>query len=155
MRTVVHLQLGEDARHIVAYGVLAEHEAACDVPIAVALSDQLEDLALALGKFRELGRGEGPPGGREVLHDTRGDGRPEYGPALADPADRAEYVGAVGVLEDVAPRTGTHGREDRRVILKHAHDQYAYARIRGQDPSGGLDAATSRHLNVHENEVRN
>src|SRR5215475_6544748 len=86
MRTVVHLQLGEDARHIVAYGVLAEHEAACDVPIAVALSDQLEDLALALGKFRELGRGEGPPGGREVLHDTRGDGRPEYGPALADPA---------------------------------------------------------------------
>src|SRR4029453_9447335 len=54
LRTVVHLQLPEDAGDVVLHRLLADEQAPPDLPVRLAGREQLQDLLLARGERREL-----------------------------------------------------------------------------------------------------
>jgi hypothetical protein len=61
------------------------------------------------------------------------------------PAD----LGLVGALEQVAPRTGRHRLEDRRVVV-HGQHQHRDVRAGGDDPPRGLDPVEAGQLQVQD-----
>src|SRR5436190_8621688 len=54
LRTGAHAELVENARQMIAHGLLADEELRGDVVIAVAARDQVEDLELARGQHGEI-----------------------------------------------------------------------------------------------------
>ena len=55
---------------------------------------------------------------------------PKMASPAADGADRAQDLGLVGALEQVAARAGPHRGEDRVVVLEHRQHQHADVRAR-------------------------
>src|SRR3982751_900203 len=54
LRTRAHTQLVENAGEVIAHGLLADEQLRCDVEIAVAASNQVEDLALTRRERGEI-----------------------------------------------------------------------------------------------------
>ena len=77
VRTVCHLQLGEDVGEVIGYSLGADIETCGDLGIAMTPSDKVENLALTGAEL-----GEGLFWGswfrcREEVHEAFGDLRPE------------------------------------------------------------------------------
>ena len=53
LRSVRHLQLGEDVGNVMPHGLRAQGELPCDRRVGVPLGDELKDLAFAVGEGRE------------------------------------------------------------------------------------------------------
>jgi hypothetical protein len=90
LSAICYLKLGEDVRDVITHGLVAEHESSRDRLIAVALGDQPQHLAFAIG---ELGKCQGPISYsrcREVLDDPLGDRRPEDRISGSDRLDRPQ-----------------------------------------------------------------
>src|SRR5712691_3598100 len=70
LRSISHLELAEDVRDVVAHRLQTQAQAVSNLRVGAPLSDQDQDLALAVGEVREgLGQSRRPRGGK-VLHQT-------------------------------------------------------------------------------------
>ena len=153
LRAVCDLELREDVRDVVADRLLAEHEVPRHPGVVVALRDQLEHLALALGELGERLRGVARARHREVLDHALRDVGPEDRLAAADRRDRAHDVVLIGALEQVALGAGAHGREDGVVVLEHRQHEHADVRALGDDLARRLDAVELGHVQIHDDDV--
>src|SRR5437879_5938627 len=113
MCPVSDLQLAEDVRDVVTISIGTEDEASSNLSIAVTLSDEVEDFALALGQFGECLRRRNGPGSGKEIDQAGGDGRAEDGLTSTNGADGLEYIGLLRVFEHVASRARPHSREHR------------------------------------------
>ncbi len=87
---VSNLQFAEDVGDVVGDGFQAEGQTTGDVAIVVALGDQRQDLAFAVGEFgKELRQNERAGSGEEV-DQALGNGRAEDGFATACSVDGAQ-----------------------------------------------------------------
>src|SRR5918997_729037 len=149
-----YLQLAYDVRDMVAYRLGAKVETPGDLGIFVALSYEVEDLALAVAELWEhLGRRCRMYFGEEV-REPGGYSRAEDGLAVAHRLYCAEHLGVVRPFEKVSPSPGAHCPKDRTVVLKHRDHQDAHVGAVLHDPARRLDTAHPRHLDVHQNHVR-
>src|SRR5215469_17861654 len=123
MRPVGYLQFAEDVRDVVANGVRAQNELVGDIRIALALRDQVEDLALALGQLGKRVRHSGRLGCSEEVDETDCDGGAENGLATANGADSPKHLGFFGVVENVSSGPCPHCCEYRGIIFKHGDDK--------------------------------
>src|SRR5215469_6548692 len=123
MRPVGYLQFAEDVRDVVANGVRAQNELVGDIRIALALSNQVEDLALALRQLRKrvLHRSRLRCG--EEVNEPDCDGWAENGLTTANGADGPKHLGFFGVLENVSSGPCPHCCEYRGIIFKHGDDK--------------------------------
>src|SRR5215218_989153 len=111
LSTVGYLQLSEDVRYVVADGLLAEVEVRGDLRVAATLSDEVKDLALAVGQFREGFGWRGWLGSSEKVHDPPGNLWPEKDLAVGHGAHDLKDLFLVRPFEYVASRSGTHRSE--------------------------------------------
>src|SRR5262249_15342110 len=130
-----------------------QDELAGDIRVALALRDQVQDLALALRQLGErpwrgsrLGRGE-------EVDQPRRDGGAEDGFSTADGLDGPQHLSFFGVFEHIAPGPRPHCREDRGVVFEHRDNEDANMRAIAHDAPRRLDAVDAGHLNVHQDHV--
>src|SRR5205823_4639650 len=85
---ICYLQLAENVRHVVAYCVRTEYQMLRNIRVALALSDQIQNFAFAIGQLRKrLGR-NGWWRSIEERDHACGDGWAEDGLASAYRSDR-------------------------------------------------------------------
>ena len=98
--------------------------------------------------------GAGRRGLREVGHQPPRHGRAEDRVARRDRPHRAEELGALGALEQVAARAGLDRREDRIVVVGHREHEHGDMGGGVDDPARRLDPIHAGHRQVHQDDVR-
>src|SRR6478609_4929256 len=92
-------QFGEDVGHVVADGLVAEHETCRDVGVAPSGGDEVENLVFAGGQFGEHGDDMGRTWRGEELDDPLRHGGAEDGLPAADRGDGTDDLGLIGPFE--------------------------------------------------------
>ena len=126
-------------------GLDAEAEELGDVRARLALGDEGEHLAFAVGqavaRLDLLGRG----GAAALLEEDLGDRRAEEGLALGEGDDRRDEVAEPGALDQVAVGAGPDRRTDVLLGGVHGEDQHLRVLEALADEAGGVDAVELRH----------
>src|SRR6266699_320827 len=68
--------------------------------------------------------------------------------------DRSQHVFLIGSLEEIAPRSCPHGREDRGVIFEHGEYQNADVWMGLHDAARRLNTIESWHVQIHQDDIR-
>src|SRR5574338_1039269 len=105
------IEFGEDIAHVAVNGPFADGELPCDLTIAFARRDQLDDLPLARRQQSRIGRG-----GSQNLLDARDIGRGAE--PQEDVAGRLEFqVSGLGVTQ--LPPAETHGNPNPGSVVRN------------------------------------
>src|SRR6202165_5919656 len=149
-----HLELGEDGRYVVLYGLLVEFPGGADLSVRLAARNLAED-ALLLG--REPGK---PLIAEQVLALAKAiengfrDGRIEQVLTGPDGPNGAHQIAAMYLLEDVSRSPG-HDRSEQRLVVGEGR-QHQDLRIgeAGADLPGGGERAPVRNPDIHYHDIR-
>jgi hypothetical protein len=102
----------------------ADVEDVADFLVDLALGDELDDLALAMGERRRRRR----LGRQEAVEQGLGDGAGKIGPADRQGVDRRQQMTLRVGLEDEAARARLEHLHDQLLAVVHGEDQYLHAR---------------------------
>ena len=122
--------------------------------VVVALRDQLEHLALALGQLGEGLRGVARARHGEVLDHALGDVRAEDRLAAADRRDGAHDLVLIGALEQVAVAPARMAAKTESSSSNIVSTSTPMCGLCAHDLARRLDAVQLGHLQVHDDDVR-
>lgn len=158
LRPGMDLEFFVDGADVGADGVDADLEGIGDFLVEAAVGEVLEDFLFGGGEVQDRGgrvAGLGfAAGGLEGLEDFPGDVAGHGGFAAVEFLDGFEEAGGRGSLDEVAHCPRAEGLENKAALLVHGehHDLKVWAG--GLEARGGINAAHSRQMDIHENDIR-
>src|SRR5262245_18311358 len=152
---VVQIELLHDVLAVRLDRVDAHGEHGRDLLVRLALGDQLEHLALAVGEEGQVVLDVLAAGIAEIAFEE--DLRPgwaEERPAAADRLHGLQEVEVLRILQQIAPRTRLEALADADVVGVHRQDEDLRALVPLHDLAGRLDAVQLWKRDVHHDDVR-
>src|SRR6266511_563497 len=148
-----HLELRQDARHVVLHGLLGEMELLADLPVGLAVRDEGQDPLLLGGQPGQALVAHQVLALAEAVQDGRGDREVEQALAISDGPDGPDQLAGLDLLEDVPGGPG-HDRGEQRLVVGEGrqHDDPG-RRAAGPDLPGGLDPGAVFQADVHDHDV--
>ena len=131
--------------------VLADAQGGCDLLVPEAARDETQHVELAIGKGVRPARLGGRP--RQLGDDPGGRRRRDRRFPASDRLDHRSQLGGLEVLEQIATGTDLDGLEQVVLVLTDGEHDDPRVRLGEGDATCRLEAAASRHPDIHEHEV--
>src|ERR1700687_364202 len=148
-----HLQLGEDARHIVLDRLLGEFQIGADLSVRLAVRDLAEDPLLLSREPRQTLSPEKTLAVAKAVENAFGYRGIEEVLTGADGPNGPHEVTAMNLLEDISGSPGHDRSEQRFVIGKGGQHQYLNVGEAGAELPGGLNPAPVGEADIHHHDV--
>jgi hypothetical protein len=151
LRAALHSQLGQQRGHVVLHGLFRQEHPFCNLPVGQPLAHQLEHPLLLVGQGG--GRIDGGVLSQSRHYPLRCE-RIEHRLASRDRTQRADQVGAAGLLRHVAGRA-CHDRAEHRLVVAIGGEHKAGGPgQRGTDLPADCDAVPVRQSHIEKRHVR-
>src|SRR5437773_4497308 len=155
LRRVVEVELLHDVLAVRLHRVDAHREDDRDLLVGLALGDELQHLAFAVGEQREVVLDLLPARVAEVaLEQHLRDRRAEERAASTDRLDGLQEVQVLRVLEQIAARARLQALAHAHVVGVHGQDEHLGALVALHDLARCLDAVQLGQRDVHHHDVR-
>src|ERR1700733_1587418 len=150
------LELAQYGRHVCFHGLDRDEQLLADLPVGVALRDQPQHLAFAVGQLVKLGIERRLHLGarcREGVQHEAGQPVREHRVAVGDPPDRVGKLGGGDRLGHVSPRAGPDHRDHVLGGVGRGQGQEAHVGEAGLDRLDDRVPAAAGHVHVQQHHV--
>src|SRR6266545_3149463 len=148
-----HLELRQDARHVVLHGLLGEVELLADLAVGAPVRDQRQDPFLLRRQPGQALVAHQVLALAEAVQDGRGDRGIQQALARADRPDGPDQLAGLDLLEDVSGGPRHDRGEQRLVVGERGQHEDLRGRPPGPDLAGGLDPGAVLQADVHDHHV--